>query len=481
MSDRHGPSRLAAAVACGTLAALLLWSTAPVAAQAAMKKSPVKTKGKVTLARPKAVRASTTLLAGLNARGELDASDPVMGSDQTPYEVWSYHGKAGETITATMRSETADAYLMVLRQGANGLETLAEDDDGLGGGTTDAGLRLKLPADGDYLIVANSAATLGKEYLYGRYALELISTASTSASTDWAAIYPGGGAAGEKYAVVVGISDYPGTEEDLTGPREDAAIFRDVLIRKYGFKADNIITLTDRNGNRDQIINAFRRFLGQAGPNGTVVFYYSGHGTQLDENVGITGADDPEEDGKDEAIYVWGNTAEEKGSLILDDEIGILANELNAGRVLLVLDACFSGTGSRAAGGFPKIVAFKDVKGTLDVPKSYLAASPRGAKAMASAGTLAQPAKHILLAASSDKEVSWTASGWPKRGGLASVFTYYLVDAMANAPAGTTIQQLMGTVGDETVNYAKAKYGKTQTPQAEGTRISETLAAYLGQ
>ncbi len=96
--------------------------------------------------------------------------------------------------------------------------------------------------------------------------LEVVSTASTSATTDWAALYPGGGAAGEKYAVVVGISDYPGTEEDLTGPREDAVIFRDVLIRKYGFKPDNIVTLTDRNGNRDQIINAVPPLPGTGGP-----------------------------------------------------------------------------------------------------------------------------------------------------------------------------------------------------------------------
>ncbi len=200
------------------------------------------------------------------------------------------------------------------------------------------------------------------------------------------------------------------------------------------------------------------------------MFYYSGHGTQLDENVGVTGADDPEEDGKDEAIYVWGNTVEEKGALLLDDEIGILAGELKAGRVLLVLDACYSGTGSRAAGGFPKAVAFKDVKGTIEVPKSYLMS-----------GKPALPSSHILLAASSDREVSWTAGGWPRRGGLASVFTYYLVEAMAAAPAGTTIQQLMGQVGPETLDYAKNKYGKTQTPQAEGTRIGESLAAYLGQ
>ena len=103
-------------------------------------------------------------------------------------------------------------------------------------------------------------------------------------------------------------------------------MFREVLISKYGFKEHNIVTLTDRNGNRDQIINAFRRFLSQAGPNGTVVFFFSGNGTQLDGNAGLSGNDDPEQDGKDEAIYVWGNPAAEKGSLILDEELAILAD-----------------------------------------------------------------------------------------------------------------------------------------------------------
>jgi len=39
----------------------------------------------------------------------------------------------------------------------------------------------------------------------------------------------------------------------------------------------------------------------------------------------------------------------------------------------------------------------------------------------------------------------------------------------------------MVTVGDETNAYAKASHGKTQRPQAEGTRIGEALAEYLGE
>ena len=102
---------------------------------------------------------------------------------------------------------------MVMREGANGVETIAEDDDGLGAGTTDAGLRIELPADGEYLIVANSAATLGPQFFYRPIR-------ASRWSRRWALPSPRTGrrciraaaAASDKYAVVVGISDYPGDE-----------------------------------------------------------------------------------------------------------------------------------------------------------------------------------------------------------------------------------------------------------------------------
>jgi hypothetical protein len=196
--------------------AVVLGLASPAAAQKPGKSAP-QSKAKVTVARPKAAGASSRLIAGVNARGELDPSDPVMAEDKTPYEAWTYHGQAGEVLTITMRSYKADAFVLVMRQTDKGLEPIAGDDDGLGGGTTDAGVRVTLPADGDYTIVANASATLGPRFFYGPYTLEVVS--SLGATPDWAALYPGGGDASGRYAVVVGISDYPGDEHDLSAAR----------------------------------------------------------------------------------------------------------------------------------------------------------------------------------------------------------------------------------------------------------------------
>jgi hypothetical protein len=251
-------------------------------------------------------------------------------------------------------------------------------------------------------------------------------------------------------------------------------MFRQVLIGRYGFKPERIVTLTDRNGNRDQIINAFRRFLSQAGPKGTAVFYFSGAGTELDESVGLTNTGEAENNEHDDALYVWGNAPGEKGSLILQDELDILAGELNAGRVLMVLDASYSGVGTRGDSprGLPKLARFRDVKDRLALPARFLNGPGRESSL---------PITHITLNASSDKEVAWTATGWPDRGGLASVFTYFLVNAMAKAPVGTTISAMMTAAGGQTNDFARSNFGRTQTPRAKGERVGDLLVDYLGQ
>ena len=75
--------------------AALLVVVGPLGGQEPSKRMPQKAKGNVSVTRPKRARASTTLLPGLNANGDLDRSDPTLVSDRTPYEVWSYGGTGG--------------------------------------------------------------------------------------------------------------------------------------------------------------------------------------------------------------------------------------------------------------------------------------------------------------------------------------------------------------------------------------------------
>jgi len=95
--------------------------------------------------------------------GEL-TSDSEMMADDSRFESHVVSGAAGETLNLTLTSPVFDVYLFVFDSDGN---VLAEDDDSAGG--TDAKLTVTLPADGDYLVVANS---VGNDAL-GPYTIDL--------------------------------------------------------------------------------------------------------------------------------------------------------------------------------------------------------------------------------------------------------------------------------------------------------------------
>jgi hypothetical protein len=425
------------------------------------------------LADPAAAASKTDdiLVPGEVSGGTLTSDDPVL-PDGSHFDVWVYDGYAGEHITVEMRSDEIDSYLLLYGGSPEDPVLLGEDDDG--GGGLDARIEVTLPADGEYAVLANTFE--GGET--GGYAIRLDAVTGDVdqiSDGDWNTLYPGGGDPDERYALLVGVDDYPGVANDLDGPVADATIMREVLVEEYDFDPDNIVVLLDEDGNREHILNAFLRHLGQAGPDGLAVFYYSGHGVQLESNYGLTAPLDPEEDGMDEALAVWGEGFD---SVILDDELGFTADRLEAGRTLILIDACFSGTGTRAPGGQPKRVEQSDLE-SLRLPGKYLAdasASAAGAKRVEIGG---EPARHILLAASADDEVAYTAFGWPELGGTASVFTYYLALALLDASDDLTFDELGARIRGQTLDYTMERYGEAQTVQVEGQRSTESVREFL--
>ncbi|MBN2471641.1 MAG: PPC domain-containing protein [Anaerolineae bacterium] len=109
------------------------------------------------------VEASTT------AGGEISygqgLSGALMFSGQE--DVWTFEGRAGDTVTIIMKGVGLDSYLQLLD--ANGAQ-LATNDDAPGTGSLDARIdRVRLPADGTYTIVASSFRSGG----FGPYRLLL--------------------------------------------------------------------------------------------------------------------------------------------------------------------------------------------------------------------------------------------------------------------------------------------------------------------
>ncbi len=90
----------------------------------------------------------------------------------------------------------------------------------------------------------------------------------------------------DAYAIVVGISNYPGSDYDLNYCDDDARDIYNMLINDYNFKPENIIYLTDSSGNKNAINNAFAQIASKINSNDIFFFYYSGHGTAATVNAG---------------------------------------------------------------------------------------------------------------------------------------------------------------------------------------------------
>jgi hypothetical protein len=141
-----------------------------------------------------------------------------------------------------------------------------------------------------------------------------------------------------KYALCIGINNYPGTHMDLAGCVNDANDWAAELAAR-GF---TVTRLLDKAATKAAMVAAFSAVIGQAVKNDVVVITFSGHGTYAPDQDG------DEADGLDEALCPY--DIQTGGGPLLDDELHALFSTCRAGvKLVLISDSCHSGTVSRAA------------------------------------------------------------------------------------------------------------------------------------
>ncbi|MHA1241664.1 MAG: caspase family protein [Promethearchaeota archaeon] len=82
----------------------------------------------------------------------------------------------------------------------------------------------------------------------------------------------------EAYAIVVGISDYPGSTSDLSYCDDDSQDIYSMLINDFNFKTENVYYLQDSVASKAAISDAFDQIASKIDDNDIFFFYYSGHG-----------------------------------------------------------------------------------------------------------------------------------------------------------------------------------------------------------
>ena len=144
------------------------------------------------------------------------------------------------------------------------------------------------------------------------------------------------GTGAKKYAIIVGISDYPGTLNDLQYCDDDAEDMYAALTTLYGYKSSNIHLLLDMGASFAAIQGAINDIKSKAKADDEVVFFFSGHGTN-----GV--ADDGDREKTDEAIVSHDGNQSGSFVAIWDGQLKDWFSGFSTTRIIFIFDSCLAG------------------------------------------------------------------------------------------------------------------------------------------
>ena len=153
------------------------------------------------------------------------------------------------------------------------------------------------------------------------------------------------------YALLVGIDDYPPPILPLSGCGNDVKHLRAFLEGRIGDRL-RLATLLDGEATRAAMIETFRSHLGQAVAGDVALFSYNGHGSEEPAPPEFAAL---EASGRIQTLVPVDVGRPRDGPLvrpIADKELAVLIAEVaaNGPHVVVILDCCHSGSGTRDAG-----------------------------------------------------------------------------------------------------------------------------------
>jgi hypothetical protein len=140
---------------------------------------------------------------------------------------------------------------------------------------------------------------------------------------------------GNKYAIIIGISDYDGTSNDLNYCDDDAQDFYNALTTVYSWEPANIIHLTtNAETKKSGILSAIDNLDEKEVAGDEVVFFYSGHGSISNYDI------DSDGERKDECILPSDFST---NGAIWDGNLKLLFSSFESTRITFIFDSCYSG------------------------------------------------------------------------------------------------------------------------------------------
>lgn len=278
-----------------------------------------------------------------------------------------------------------------------------------------------------------------------------------------------------KYALIVAIGDYKPekTNWGLLSSANDVPFIKTAL-EKQNFPSANIALLQDAAATKKGIEDAFKQLLAKVQAKDIVVIHFSSHGVQLLDDNG------DETDGKDEALVPYGAVYPKDliqlnkfvDGYIRDDDFGKFIEALRSkigseGNVIVILDACNSGTATR---GTQRVRGGKAAMVPLGFKVQQDPRALSGSDFMENGADAAGKAPYIVFSAARAEESNYemTNDDNVPMGSL----TYAVSKALNNLQQGTSYRSffanVLSTMNDEVPN---------QNPVIEGSNLDQGLFA----
>jgi|WetSurMetagenome_2_1015567.scaffolds.fasta_scaffold06460_2 hypothetical protein len=260
----------------------------------------------------------------------------------------------------------------------------------------------------------------------------------------------------ESWGIIVGVARYQNFDS-LKYCGDDAISLYNQIAPTWG--ADHLRLLVDADATKSAISSAISSWLASmVDSDDTVLFFFSGHGGQDTDLSPIDEADH-----KDEYICPTNSLKDSWTNDIRDDELDAWLSGLNAEKMVVMLDTCFSG------GFISQMSVAKTAALTEPTQVSALANNTADgfAKDLSKSG-------RVILTASSESEESGEYDAL-KHG----LFVYYIIDALnklettdVNRDLAVSAEEIYSYAAPLTVSYAASK-GDSQHPQIYDGYVGE--------
>jgi tetratricopeptide (TPR) repeat protein len=227
----------------------------------------------------------------------------------------------------------------------------------------------------------------------------------------------------DKWALVIGVSNFKDTSINLKYASKDAVDFKNYLINQAKFAPDHVKLLTDKDATRENIVKQIGdAWLGRlANPDDLVTIYISSHASQSKDEAGginFLVAHDTEPD----ALVSTGIPMQWLSQIIKE--------QVHSNRVVLILDVCHAGSVNAGSKGLVRVTP-------VDMPMGE---------------------GQMLLSSCKPDQVSWESTSYPN-----SVFTYKLLETL-KANQQLDLTKAFDQLSEEVQSEVLRDRGKMQTP-----------------